>query len=182
MPMSQENTLPSSICRLSLNPIFGPASHPYSLQCPWDIKILQTAPSPTPEGWLLGCRGWGGHWGGESHPSCSSERLGQPLLCQPQTLPSTLLMEFRVSAGFWEAIWLPLGPSLWEHNLNLYFSAKRVNEPPFTFHLLKLQALWSTAVSFLFFSPCNHIFFISLLSFQILRGNRYIYVLKTCHI
>lgn len=151
MPMSQENTLPSSICRLALNRIFGPASHPYSLQCPWDIKLLQTAPRPPQKGGCLvvGGVGWGGHWG-ESHPSCSSQRLGQPLLGQPQTLPSMLLMEFRASAGFWEAIWLPLGPSLWEHNLNLYFSAKRVSEPPFTFHLLKLQALWSTAVSFLF--------------------------------
>lgn len=110
-------------------------------------KVFSNSPSPTPEGWLL-VVGGGVGTGGRGILA-APHRLSQPLLCQSQASPSTWLMEFLSICRFWEAAWLPLGPSLWEHNFNLYFSAKRVNDPPLTFYLLKLQALWS-AVSFLF--------------------------------
>lgn len=58
-------------------------------------------------------------------PSYSSERLGISPYCQPQTLPSKVLVEppSLSRALGWGALWLPLGPTLWEcFNFSCSFS------------------------------------------------------------
>lgn len=96
----------------SLNPIFGPAPHSYSPQYSWDPKLLWAAPSSTPEGELLGLKGWVGA-GGEGHPSCSSYRLWvSPYCVSPKPCLPCCSWNSWASPGFWGAIWLPVGPSL----------------------------------------------------------------------
>lgn len=122
--MSQESALPSSICRRSLHPIFGPASHPYSLPCPWDIKLLKQ-PLSHPRrvaAWLSGV-GW---TLGERHPNCSSQAGSAPPVSAPGLafqVAHAIPEHLQVLGGNLAASWpLPLGTQF--HSLLLCQESK----------------------------------------------------------
>lgn len=108
--------------------------------------LFAPAPSPTQKG---GCLAVGGGGVGRTILAAAHKDWASPSCVSPRPCLPRCAWNPRASAGFREAVWLPASPSLWEHNRSLY-SAKRVNEPPFAFPLLKLQTLCSTAVFFLF--------------------------------
>lgn len=162
-----EGSWPAKLPRHGGHPQHPPESWAFTLPHCWscpasllssvppDPELLPTAPSAT-SGSLLGCEVGRALEGG-----ALIQTEGQSLLRQPHALPSMSLVEFLSACRVLGGNLAALGPSLRGHS---FYSAKRVTEPPSTFHLSKHQALWSTAISLLFFLLVNISYFFSVIS------------------